>query len=125
LTIFTVKGELTFQEEMEALKAFYGGEPTSNVLWDFRLMEGNRLTSAELNQLFNFIKKNQEKRPQGKTALVAASDLDFGLSRASETYSQIKRLPWEIRAFRSMDQALKWINGEIVWDETTFLFRKV
>ena len=65
LSIFTVKGQLTFQEEMAALKAFYIGEPTTNVLWDFRLLEGNRLSSAELDQLFGFIKANQEKRPQG------------------------------------------------------------
>jgi hypothetical protein len=111
LTIFTVVGELTFEEQMKTLRAFYGGSPTANVLWDFRMMEGNRLSSVELERLFSFIKSNQNKRPTGKTALVSANDLDFGLSRVSETLSQIKELPWGIQAFRSMDEALRWIGS--------------
>jgi hypothetical protein len=112
LTIFTVKGELAFEVQMNTLKAFYNGEPTANVLWDFRLMEGNRLSSKELEVLFALIKNNQGKRPKGKTALVSATDLDFGLSRVSETLCHVQNLPWEIRAFRSMDDALKWIDGD-------------
>ena len=112
LTIFTVEGELTFQEQMNALKAFYSGDPTANVLWDFRLMKGNRVSSQELEELFNFIKANRGKRLQGKTALVATSDLDFGLSRVSEAYSQIRQLPWEMKAFRTMDEALEWIDRD-------------
>ncbi|BBO76964.1 hypothetical protein DSCW_43810 [Desulfosarcina widdelii] len=112
LTIFTVEGELTFEEQMNALKAFYSGDPTANVLWDFRLMKGNRVSSQELEELFNFIKANRAKRLQGKTALVATSDLDFGLSRVSEAYSQIRQLPWEMKAFRTMDEALEWIDRD-------------
>jgi hypothetical protein len=112
LTIFTVKGELTFDVQMNALKAFYSGEPTANVLWDFRLMEGNRLSSDELGKIFAFIRANQAKRPNGKTALVAATDLDYGLSRVSETLSHVQHLPWDMRAFRSMDDALKWIDSD-------------
>ena len=125
LTIFTVKGELTFAGQMDAINAFYSGVPTANVLWDFRLMEGNRVSSEELAELFAFIEDNQWKRPKGKTALVAASDLDYGLSRVSETFALIKNLPWEIRAFRSFYMALDWIDGNIVWDEETGAFKQV
>ena len=111
LTIFTVVGELTFEEQMKALRAFYSGSPTANVLWDFRLMEGNRSSSTELVRLFSYIKSNQEKRSNGETALVAATDLDFGLSRVSETLSHINELPWDIQAFRSMNDALQWIDN--------------
>jgi hypothetical protein len=109
---------------MNALKAFYSGDPTANVLWDFRLMEGNRVSSEELEELFALIEDNQWKRPKGKTALVATSELDYGLSRVSETFSLIKELPWEIRAFRSFDMALDWIDALIIWDEHTGTFKE-
>jgi hypothetical protein len=124
LTIFTVKGELTFQEEMETLKAFYSGEPTANVLWDFRLLEGERISLQELEAVSDFIKTNQSKRPQGKTALVVANELDYGLSRASMTLYEIRNVSLSLMSFRSMDEALKWIDGEIVWDKTTYSFSK-
>jgi hypothetical protein len=124
LTTFTVKGELSFQEQMDALKAFYRGEPTANVLWDFRLLEGKRISLQELEEVSDFIKKNQSKRPVGKTALVVANDLDYGLSRASMTLYEIRNVSLSIMPFRSMDEALKWIDGEIVWDETNYSFRR-
>lgn len=124
LTTFAVKGELTFQEEMDELKAFYSGEPTANVLWDFRLLEGERISLQELEAVSDFIKTNQSKRPQGKTALVVANELDYGLSRVSMTLYEIRNLSLSVMPFRSMDEALKWIDGEIVWDKTTYSFKK-
>ena len=124
MTIFAVEGELTFQEQMDALKAFYSGEPTANVVWDFRLLEGKRISSQELEEISDFIKTNQAKRPQGKTALVVSNDLDYGLSRASMTLYEIRNVSLSLMPFPSMDEALKWIDGEIVWDKTTYSFKK-
>jgi hypothetical protein len=63
-------------------------------------------------KIISLVKSYGNKRPKGKTALVSNKDLDFGLSRVSEAYANIENLPWEIRSFRSMDEALKWINDE-------------
>ncbi|MEE9402450.1 MAG: hypothetical protein V3V47_04540, partial [Desulfobacteria bacterium] len=35
-TMFTVVGEVYFNELMKAVESFLGGQPTQNVLWDFR-----------------------------------------------------------------------------------------
>jgi hypothetical protein len=110
LTIFTVRGQLTFDEQMEILVEFYGGDPTANVLWDFRGIEGNRISSDELRKIIVFIKQHEHKRPGGKTAMVAGTDLDFGLSRMSDAYAETEKLPWKIRPFRSMEEALDWIE---------------
>ncbi|MBN2107697.1 MAG: hypothetical protein JW832_09735 [Deltaproteobacteria bacterium] len=110
LTVFTAAGELTYEEQLAALQEFYDGNPTANVLWDFRSIKGNRITTEELNKIIVFIKRRESKRPHGKTALVARTDLDFGLSRVSQAYADIHELPWQIRAFRSMDEALMWIE---------------
>jgi hypothetical protein len=111
LTVFTAAGELTYAEQLAALHDFYDGNPTANVLWDFRSIEGNRISTDELNKIIVFIKKRENKRPHGKTALVSTSDLDFGMSRVSQAYADIHELPWQLRAFRSMDEALKWLHA--------------
>lgn len=112
LTIFTVEGSLTFDEQIATLQEFYSGDPTANVLWDFRGHKGNRISSEEVQKIISLVKSYGNKRPKGKTALVSKKDLDFGLSRVSEAYANIENLPWAIRSFRSMDEALKWINDE-------------
>jgi hypothetical protein len=110
LTIFTVEGPLTLDEQMAVLKKFYEGAPTANVLWDFRRATGNRITSTELRRIIAYIKSMEGCRVRGRTALVAATDLDFGLSRMSQVLGGIEKLPWELRAFRSMTEALAWID---------------
>jgi hypothetical protein len=113
LTVFTVEGELTFDAQMTTLKEFYSGVPTANVLWDFRAIEGIRVSSKELYEIILFIKRHKSKRPQGKTALVSSKDIDFGLSRVSQAYADYEKLPWEMKAFRSMKEALKWIDRDL------------
>jgi hypothetical protein len=36
--------------------------------------------------------------------------VDFGLSRMSEMLAEGEKVPWSIRAFRSMAQAMQWID---------------
>jgi hypothetical protein len=110
LTIFTIRGNLTFDQQIKVLKKFYHEGPSANMLIDFRKMEGNRISSAEIKKIIFFAKKNEDRRAHGKTALVSNRDLDYGLSRMSATYGEVKKLPWKIQAFRSMDAALKWIG---------------
>ena len=112
LTIFTAVGELTFVKQIDVLRDFYAGTPTANVLWDMRNIEGSRISSEELEKIIIFIKRHSDKRPPGKTALVSTNDLDFGLSMVSYAYAENENLPWKIRPFRSMDEAIEWINGK-------------
>lgn len=111
LTVFTVSGEMTYKEQAAALKDFYDAKPTANVLWDLRKQEGHRLTHEELQDIIVYVKSRETVRRTGKTAMVSNSDLDFGLARMIATFAEMENLPWEIQAFRTMDQALKWINA--------------
>ena len=113
LTIFSVKGELTFEEQMEALRQFYESAPTCNVIWDFSLLEGSRVSSDELREIISFIKRHGKNRPGGgKTALVSSTDLDFGLSRMSQVYADQEKLLWRIESFHSMEEEFDWIDRE-------------
>ena len=110
LTTFSASGELTYAEQIAALQEFYGTKPTVNVLWDFRAITGNRISSRELGHIIAFVKENEKKRPAGKTALVASTDAHFGLARMSEIMAEGEGLPWAMRAFRSIERAFDWID---------------
>lgn len=112
LTIFTATGEVTYEEWIEALKAFYEGSPTKNVLWDQRGLTGQRISSEELEKIITFLRSYQDRRPTGKTALVGTSDLDFELASQTHTLAETKMIPWKIKGFRSLEEGVKWISSD-------------
>ncbi len=110
LTVFTASGVLTFDEVMETLREFYDAYPTRKVLWDLRAVTVQSITADELRQAVSFIKLHEDKRPQGRTALVGSTDLDSGLSRMGDAFADAGGIPWKIRVFRSMEEAMKWLG---------------
>jgi hypothetical protein len=110
LTIFTATGDLTFDDQMRVLREFYGGKPTKNALWDFRVIIADRITNEELVQIRDFIKMHQDKRPGGKSALVYDHSRNFGLSEVCEDLKETKGLQFNIRSFDSIDDAFKWLE---------------
>jgi hypothetical protein len=113
LTILTPSGEITFAEAMKALESFYQN-PTRNLLLDFSRRDKIPLvlTGEEMAKLFKHLTTKKENRPGGKTAVVAPDDLRFGMSRMAEAFAEIEKLPWEMKAFRSMDEAIDWLNSD-------------
>jgi hypothetical protein len=113
LTILTPSGEITFAEAMKALESFYQN-PTRNLLLDFSGRDKIPLvlTGEEMAKLFKHLTTKKENRPGGKTAVVAPDDLRFGMSRMAEAFAEIEKLPWEMKAFRSMDEAIDWLNSD-------------
>lgn len=98
---------------MEVLESFYKN-PTKNILLDFSHREEASLilTSEDLAKLFNRLTTKKGNRPAGKTAIVAPDDLRFGMSRMAEAFAEIEKLPWEMKAFRSMDEAINWLDSD-------------
>jgi hypothetical protein len=62
-----------------------------------------------LAKIFSHLSTQKEKRPAGKTAIVAPDDLRFGMSRIAEAFAEMEKLPWEMKAFRSIDTAINWL----------------
>lgn len=96
---------------MEALESFYKN-PTKNILLDFsgRADTSLILKTEDLAKIFNHLSFQKENRPEGKTAIVAPDDLRFGMSRIAEAFAEIEKLPWEMKAFRSIDKAINWLK---------------
>ena len=113
LTMFTVVGEVYFNELIKAVESFLKGQPTHDVLWDFReAIPKGLFRLAEISKMAKFAKDHGELRGSGKTALVASGSFSFGLISLYERITRIEGHPQTVGAFRSMDQAITWLGLE-------------
>lgn len=112
LTVFTASGPLTYPEQMEVLQKFYRQGPTRHVIWDFSAVTGSRISSDQLAEIISFLKKHSMMRQGGKTALVAPSDLDYGLSRMGVKLAEVDGVPVTLESFRTIAAARAWIKGK-------------
>jgi len=112
LTIHTAMGEVSFEDGMTTLRQFWEGQPTINVLWDLRKASLARVTSEETEAIMNYIQQHSEKRSGGKTALVVSGELEYGLSRMSQSLGEIKNLSLQMEVFRSFKKAMQWLGDE-------------
>ena len=113
LSTYTLGGEISVNEIMSALESFFKEEPTEDVLWDLRQADfEGKISSTDLEKMARFIKKKSTQRARGKTALVAASDLAFGLAREYGAIAEGEGVRNPIQVFRSMDRAIKWLESD-------------
>ena len=110
LTVITAKGEIVPGEPLETIKSFYDGKPTKDAIWDFRAVSMSQMSTDEIQLILDHGLKNILKRQFGKTALVAPGDREFELARNTSTMGDLKDVPWEMQAFRTMEEAAQWIG---------------
>jgi hypothetical protein len=108
LTIHIVTGELLFDGVVEAVKEFYEVKPTPDVLWDLREGTWKDLSDERIRGLVSFVGKHAHVREGGRTAAVVSADVDYGIARAFQSYTE--ELPFESGVFRTMDEAIKWLT---------------
>ena len=112
LTIHFVTGHVSEVEMYSTVENFYDQQPTSLVLWDMAQAELSHITT---NTLLKFIKKAGElgiNRRGGRTAVIAPDDLQYGLGRMAEIFSQCETTPFMLRAFRSRQDAMLWLQSD-------------
>ncbi len=116
VTIHIASGDLTFDEIAKAITLFYENpKMPEKVIWDGRHASLKNFTSSELEKIATYpLRFNTEKTKikGGMRAIVAPRDLDYGLSRVIQMFTGIagEELPYEIKVFRSMEEATKWID---------------
>jgi hypothetical protein len=109
LTIATITGTPTFDEIITAIEAFYGGQPTKKVIWNWGGCDPSQLTFTDIENLALLPSRYSDLRKGGKTALVAPGDLSFGISRAFQSLGDVKDLPFTVGVFRNLSDAVQWI----------------
>ncbi len=112
LTIFIAEENPSFEEFMAAIKSFYAGEPTRNVLWNLREGSGWELTGEHLKQLSQFAPRMTKSRPGAKTAIVASDELSTSLSKLFVLFGQSSELKIRMEIFESETAALKWLEQD-------------
>lgn len=111
LTIFTGSGELLLAEVLNAIKSFYSGPITLNVVWDLRQATVPDITSDDVNQIAGMLKTLRADRKEGRTTLVSPKDAMYGLSRMLELLlDSLGDSRVEMRVFRDFDEAIAWLD---------------
>jgi len=114
LIIYTLTGELILDDIQSTIKSFWEAyELTLNALWDARRAKLTNLKSSDMESIAAFIGQYThrfEERKGGKSAVVASSDLQYGLSRILGTLYEIKDFPTKLQIFRQMDEAMEWLD---------------
>ena len=112
LTVFSVVGTATFEEIWEQTRTFLGGKPSKLVLWDFTSGTVGSISSNESSKIAELGLILSSKIIGGKAALLAPKDIDFGVSRMFQAFSEIKKFPLEVGVFRDLSAARNWLTSE-------------
>jgi len=112
LTVFTVVGEVTASDARNAIQKFYEGNVTLNVLWDLTKSDVSKLSADDVHSIAHTPRKYAEMRKGGKTAIVAPTDIAFGLTRMYEFMTEIQNYSFNTQAFRTTQEAYRWLLEE-------------
>ena len=112
LTTHVVTGPVCEEEMYKALEEFYAREPTRFLLWDMSQAAVADVTSSVLEA---FVQRSATLGTQcedGRVAVFAPQDVQFGLGRMSEAFAEQKSVPFGFRVFRSRRNALEWLMSD-------------
>jgi hypothetical protein len=110
LVMSTLSGVLTMADALahqENLRKHPDFDPSFS-----QLMDGTQLTGVELKREdVQRLARDAVFSPHSRRALVAGSDVAFGLARMFEMFRQSMGEEG-IRVFRNLDEALDWVLGK-------------
>ena len=114
LTTITVTWKADFDELMSVLKIFFDDNHTENLLLDLRESPLESLTYDHIRVICEYAKyrANGKSRVNGKTALVGSNDLQFEIGVIFKRYSEMIDSAIQFSVFRSIEQALMWIEED-------------
>lgn len=116
LTVFKCTGKVLSTDIEESITAFYAGRPTRHVMWDISDAEISELSATDVRRIAEQTKRVAHSRPGGKTAIVSAADMPFGLARMYQAFAELAEQNSHVEVFRSTEEALAWIGPS---DSTT------
>jgi len=114
LTIFTVRGELFFEDLLTYMKTYNEDFAlTQNCVWDFRPATGGEVISEDqLGYFASIMKQYAFESPVSKMGFVIVGDLGFGLARMLSTFEELYDVTLDAKAFLSMDEAVAWLDKD-------------
>ncbi len=86
-------------------------KPGINMIWDISGLDLKKINTDLVMELGVISIENAKKRGNGKTAIVAGSDHQFGTARMFGSL-YMNSLPVRFHPFRTLDEAEKWIESD-------------
>ncbi len=109
LTIFTVVGEATFDELWDQTRVLFKGKLSKLVLWDFTAATAAGVSSQELKEIARRGGTILSRVAGGKGAILAPKDIDYGIGRIFQVFSEQEIFPLEVEIFRDKSAAINWL----------------
>lgn len=85
--------------------------PDVKTLWNFEALDLNVINESFMNQVIE-MRKRFPQRSKANVAIIAPSDLGFGLSRMFEVFSKMEGLTQNICIFRTQADGEKWLLSQ-------------
>jgi hypothetical protein len=110
-TMFKGHGKLSVDDFLQTFQAYSRAGPTKLELYDFLEVDKSTLTGEEIRTLAMMgASKSTERIPGSKTALVASSNADYGLSRMYQLLGEFEGVPWDVEVCRTIEDAYTWLG---------------
>jgi hypothetical protein len=108
----TVKGLVGLDEIANFISDNIDSWIGKSELWDISEMDFNDISTEDLRVFVQkaAITSAASKRSGGKTAIVAPKDLQFGMMRSLESFTEISSYETTTRIFRTMNEAKSWLS---------------
>jgi hypothetical protein len=83
--------------------------PGMAIVWDLRRGGLKLFTEESIRATVEFVAQRLATRGHGKGALVVSQQVDYGIGRMFEAYTD--QVPAELRVFRDFDEAMGWAGA--------------
>jgi hypothetical protein len=110
LATHTITGELSLEEVMQAMVTLFTSpkfRPDMAILVDISCGSAKTLSQEDIDEFVNLTRAMGEKRGSGRSAILAAKDLDYGIGRIIQAL--LDDTPRALRVFRDRDVAIHWL----------------
>lgn len=112
LTIHEIEGPVSEKEMYLALKEPDDHEPTALILWDMSRAEVAHVTPDILRKFAGKAAELGAGREGGRSAVVAPDDLQFGMARMSQVFTEMESAPYDFGVFRTRKEAFEWLGTD-------------
>ena len=110
LTMRFVSGIVTADEIVAVLQESYAGTPTLYTVWNITRASISGFSPEDIERITHAARERAELRTGGKSAVIATADLEFGISRMVDIGLDLRDTPYEVRSFRTADEARTWLG---------------
>ena len=113
LITYVCTGQITVDEILTTAQAYFSGELTRDVLWDFAEAEVD-MRQPHIDKLIVYLRtvppEELEKRRGARVAIVPPKDYVVGVMEQFKGWAELVDAPFEFQMFYDPKEALAWLE---------------